>query len=353
MDTTESTTFADRLAELLRDEQHVMADFLIALAAFDQRRGWIALGHASLFAFLTQRLGLSKAAAYFRMKAAELVQRHPAVIEPLRDGRLCLTTVASLARVITTENQSELLPRFFHRSKQEAKAIAAELLPAASPPRRTVITAVPASTPRTAPVPAETRSQRVFLDEPESTEGASLHQVSAPVKPTPVLRVEPLTASERRVHLTVSPAFLEKLEQARLALSHSLPGATVEDVLSAGLDLILDRDRKRKGLVANPRLAPAKAPTEPGARYIPAAVRREVWRRDQGRCQWKLDSGGICGSRLRVELDHVNLRCRGAKPVAAELRLLCRAHNDLAAREALGEGVMDRYTRKRTAARRT
>jgi len=183
--------------------------------------------------------------------------------------------------------------------------------------------------------------------------GAALPPVPIPVDPTPVLRVEPLTASERRVHLTVSPAFLEKLEEARLALSHSLPGATVEDVLSAGLDLILDRDRKRKGLVANPRPAPAEASAEPGARYVPAAVRREVWQRDQGRCQWKLASGGICGSRLRVELDHVNLRCRGARPVAAELRLLCRSHNDLAAREALGDTVMDRYTRKRTAARRT
>ena len=323
MDTTESRTFADRLAELLRDEQHAMADFLVALAEFDRRRGWIRLGHASLFAFLTQRLGLSKAAAYFRMKAAELIQRHPEVIEPLRDGRLCLTTVASLVRVITTENQAELLPRFFHRSKQEAKALAAELLPVTSPPRRTVITTVPASIPRTAPAPAENRSQDVFLDEPESTIGATLTPPLAPADPTPALRVEPLTASERRVHLTVSPAFLEKLEEARLALSHSLPGATVEDVLSAGLDLLLDRDRKRKGLVANPRPAPAEALAEPGAPYVPAAVRREVWQRDQGKCQWKLASGGIlwleAPRRARPRVLEVPRgeasRCRAAPPL--------------------------------------
>jgi hypothetical protein len=353
MDTTESRTFADRLAELLRDEQHAMADFLVALAEFDQRRGWILLGHASLFAFLNQRLALSKAAAFFRMKAAELIQRHPAVIEPLRDGRLCLTTVASLARVLTPENEAEVLPRFFHRSKQEAKAIAAELLPAASPPRRTVITAVPASSPLTVPAPAETTSQRVFLGEPKSTIRAISTPPPTPAEPTPVLRVEPLTASEHRVHLTVSPAFLEKLEEARLALSHSLPGATVEDVLSAGLDLILARDRKKKGIVAKPRPAPPDEAAEPGASYIPAAVRREVWQRDQGRCQWKLATGGICGSRLRVELDHVNLRCRGARPIASELRLLCRSHNDLAARQALGDAAMDRHTRKRKAAHRT
>jgi hypothetical protein len=135
--------------------------------------------------------------------------------------------------------------------------------------------------------------------------------------------------------------------RSRLALSHSLPGATVEDVLSAGLDLVLERDRKKKGLVAKPRPTPAKAPAEPGAGYVPAAVRREVWRRDGGRCQWEMDSGGICGSRLRVELDHLNLRCRGAKPIASELRILGRVHNDLAAREALGDVVMDRYTRRR------
>ncbi len=122
-----------------------------------------------------------------------------------------------------------------------------------------------------------------------------------------------------------------------------MPGASAETVLSAGLDLLLDRVARRKGLVAKPRPAPANTPAEPGADYIPAAVRREVWERDQGQCQWKLDSGGICGSKLRVEIDHVGLKCRGARPVGTELRVLCRAHNLLAAREALGDEVMDRY----------
>jgi hypothetical protein len=44
MDTTESRTFAERLAHLLRDEQHALADFLVALAEFDRQRGWVALG---------------------------------------------------------------------------------------------------------------------------------------------------------------------------------------------------------------------------------------------------------------------------------------------------------------------
>jgi hypothetical protein len=229
----------------------------------------------------------------------------------------------------------------------------AELVPVANPQTRTVVTVTPVR-PLLAQPPMAQAQVGSSSGELRSSEEPTFARAELPSLEAPrVVRAEPLTPTETRLHLTVSPAFLEKLEEARLALSHSLPGATVEDVLSIGLDLILDRDRKRKGLVANPRPAPAEASAEPGARYIPAAVRREVWRRDQGRCQWKLGSGGICGSRLRVELDHVNLRCRGARPVAAELRLLCRSHNDLAAREALGDPVMDRYTRKRTSARRT
>jgi hypothetical protein len=70
------------------------------------------------------------------------VQRFPEVIEPLRDGRLCITTVIELAKVITPENRDEVLPRFFHRSKSEAKAVSAALTPKEAPPTRDVVTQV-------------------------------------------------------------------------------------------------------------------------------------------------------------------------------------------------------------------
>src|SRR5690242_4276171 len=113
---------ATRLSELLRQEHHAMADFLIALAAFDRDRQWVDLGHASLFSFLHRELGLSKGAAHYRKVAAELVQRFPQVVEPLRRGQLCITSVVELAKVMTIENASEVLPRFFHCSKSEAMA---------------------------------------------------------------------------------------------------------------------------------------------------------------------------------------------------------------------------------------
>ena len=79
------------LLRLLHREQGAMADFLVALADFDDRRLWLKLGYSSLFVFLHRELGLSKGASHFRRVAAELIQRFPEVVEPLRDGRLCIT----------------------------------------------------------------------------------------------------------------------------------------------------------------------------------------------------------------------------------------------------------------------
>ena len=105
----EARRLRDALKLLLRTEQAAMADFLIALSDFDRRRGWVALGHASIFSFLVAELHLSNSAAFYRMSAARLLQDFPEVIEPLREGRLCLSTIAELAKVLTKENRDVLL----------------------------------------------------------------------------------------------------------------------------------------------------------------------------------------------------------------------------------------------------
>ena len=78
---------SNRLADLLRNERNALAEFLVALADFDRERRWSELGHNSLFAFLHRHLVLSKGAAFYRMTAAQLVRKHPEIVEPLRDGR--------------------------------------------------------------------------------------------------------------------------------------------------------------------------------------------------------------------------------------------------------------------------
>jgi hypothetical protein len=375
----------DAIAALLCRERAAMADFLIALADFDRRRGWEVLGYANLFVFLTSELGLTPAPTYWRLEAARLLQRFPELIEPLRQGRLCLTTLGELSRVLTEENRAEVLPRFLGISSREAKEVVAELQPRPAPPMRTVIR--PLSTGRTseaAPVlalgpdrapSADTDSGSLWAPKVDAATPAPALTI-APAVVTPRRdEVDPLTAELSRLSTTVSRRFLAKLKTAREGLGHAIPGATTEQVLEAALDLLLEKQARARGQVKRPRAVlaiaapfdarnpaasatpnekaipgPADIPPEPPPHRrdepraaIPAAVRRAVWQRDGGRCQWPRDGGGCCGSTLRLELDHVVPWADWGGETEANLRVVCAAHNRLAARQRFGERCVGRY----------
>ncbi len=413
----EARQLRDALKLLLGKEQAAMADFLVALAEFDRRRGWVALGHANLFAFLLVELRLSKSAAFYRKSAAELLQDFPEVIEPLREGRLCLSTIAELAKVLTEENRAVVAPRFFGLSAREAQELVAELQPRQVPSTRMVVTRVldrsmaPPATiaqpllmfaPPTAPEPepepqpataagthpTEVPLSRVltsdFANGGGADEQAGRHLASrdefVPLlanrdEYVPLIarrdEIVPLTANVRRVHFNVDKQVVRKLKAAREGLSHSIRCATMEQVLEAALDLLLEKQARARGQVKRPRAVVPTAnatptptptstatetatPTEPpphrrdGSREaIPAAVKRAVWERDQGRCCWPLDGGGCCGSTHRLELDHVIPWADWGRETAANLRVVCALHNRLAARQAFGERVVGRYVGRR------
>ena len=335
-----------------------MAEFLVALSDFDRQRAWVDLGYPGLFDFLHRELGMSRGAAHYRKTAAELMQKFPDIIEPLRDGRLCITSVVQLAKVLTPQNCDDVLPRFFHRSKSEAMAIAAGLQPATAAPHREIVTELlPAEPPlaaasleSTSPVEAVPGVQPVELRASlfSPAPGTALNSAAAPLSanatamPVPRDFSEPLTGKLFRLHITVSNDFLEKLDAARAAFSHVLPDVSAAAVLEAALDRALKEHARRKGVVPKPRKVakPAKRDT------LTAKVKREVWKRDDARCQWPLESGGICDSTVRVQFDHSPTpRARGGPATARNLRLLCRMHNDLAARQAFGDDWMNQFTR--------
>ncbi len=297
------------LADLLRSEHAALADFLIALAAFDRANAFRSLGFANLFEYLHRELGLSRGAAHYRKVAARLVARFPEVVEPLRDGRLCLSSILALAKVITEANRHEVLPRFFHRSREEANQVAVEIAPAVVVPRRTVVTV-----------------EQTRIAPPVNSGTSAVHpgelQPAVPEKPRTL--VEPLTSTQSRIHLTVSRGLLAKLRKARAGQSHVQPGATDEQVIEAALDLLLEQQEKRRA-------------------SVPPKVKREVMKRDGGKCTWPLASGGTCGSTVRLEVDHVVPRGKGGPSTVENCRILCQSHNLEAARRAYGDEHMDLF----------
>ena len=177
--------------------------------------------------------------------------------------------------------------------------------------------------------------------------------VSAETKalPSPPEVVKPLTPELRRLNVTVSADFMAELEQVRAALSHQCPNGDFESVVREAFKLVLERDRKRKALTDRPR-AQSEAPSE-NARYVPAAVKREVWERDQGRCTWPMGDGDVCDSTHRLEFDHDLEVALGGKPTIGNIRLLCKSHNLMKAERHLGRDFMAKFRKGRSAERDT
>jgi hypothetical protein len=323
-DLAAARTFHARLVGLLRVEFASLGAFLEALAEFDRRKLFRDLGHADLFAYLHKGLKLSRAAAHHRRAGAWLVQRFPEVLEPIRDGKLCFTTAAVLASVATEENLAAVLPRFYGLSKQEALELAAELKPRTLVPTRTVVTRVQESRPVDPPVePVEELKQPVPEIRPGEL-GIPRMEVQRPAAERTL--VVPLTATSSRFHVTVSRKFLALLKRAKAGDSHRNPGASDEELLTAALELLLAQQEKRTA-------------------SVPAKVKREVVKRDQGKCQWKLADGGVCGATVRLEIDHVVPRGRGGPSTVENCRILCKPHNLEAARQVYGDAHMDLFTR--------
>jgi hypothetical protein len=64
----------------------------------------------------------------------------------------------------------------------------------------------------------------------------------------------------------------------------------------------------------------SKIGSGPNRERVPERVRNQVWRRDQGRC-------ASCGSRVKLEIDHIVPVSKGGSNTARNLELLCERCN--------------------------
>ena len=80
-------------------------------------------------------------------------------------------------------------------------------------------------------------------------------------------------------------------------------------------------------------------------RAIPIEIRRQVWKRDKGRCTFESSDGRRCESRWHLELDHITPPLFGGKATVDNLRLRCRPHNLLYAEQVYGREHMEPFRR--------
>jgi 5-methylcytosine-specific restriction endonuclease McrA len=327
-----------RLLENRKQERRLLVEFLGYLAELDRRKVVVAQGYPSLFSFCTDSLGLSKAAAFRRTTAARLLARFPIVARYLSDGRLNLSTLVELRDVLDEAHLIEILDRAAGRTEEQVKELVATLRPRAAPADLLRKLPDPRNDCRgSGPEPSVAGTVELPLSPTQATGSAAAPAPppSAVVRPEgrSASRLEPIAPERHVLRVTVGSGFVADLEAVRHALSHRLPGRGLEEVLHECLRVTLAQVERRRSGGSRTGLA-----TEPpaGSRYVPMAVRREVWQRDGGCCAFVGSAGRRCSSRHQVQLHHLDPFARGGRATAANLTLRCRVHNQQAAEQDYG-----------------
>jgi hypothetical protein len=261
------TDLLARVLKLAQDERSGTVQLIAGLAEVDRRKLHLGLGCASLFIYCTRVLRLSPHAAYNRIAVARAARRFPVILDRLETGSLNLTAVRLLAPLLTAENHERLLDAAHGKGKCEVEILVAGLRPTGTAP---------------------------FLSD------------------------------RYQIQFTASPEFHEKLRRAQALLRHALPSGDPADIFERALDvLIASLERRKIGRTDRPR---AGKPRGTRSRHIPAAVKREVWARDNGRCAF-VGSAGRCNEDGFLEYHHVVPYADGGAATTSNIELRCRAHN--------------------------
>lgn len=324
-----------RVRALVRDERRATAQLIAGLAEFERRQLYLSQGFPSLFTYCTDVLHFSEHAAYTRMEVARTALRFPIVLERLDDGSVTLTTIRRLGPVLTDANHREVLAAATHKKKADVELLIATLRP--RPDAATIVRKLP--TPRAPGLvlqPAAATEVPSLSAGPSTATPTAQHAVlNTPVSqsPPPPPIVGALASERYRIQFTASRAMHDKLRLVQALIRHRIPSGDPAAIFERGLDLLLaELSRTKFCAAAHPRNQPT---VTGGSRHIPAAVKRAVWERDDGRCAFE-GTEGRCPERGFLEFHHVVPFAKGGAATAGNIQLRCRAHNAYEAVQVFG-----------------
>ncbi len=335
-----------QLAAHVRDESRATAELLADLAEVDSRKLYLPAAYPSMYAYCVGEPKLSEDAAYKRIHAARAARSFPAILEAVAEGRLHLSAVVLLAPHLTRDIAGALIAAAGHRTKAAIETLLAGPFPRPDVP--TQVQVVPPTQPSLQLAAGGTNPQRAPepVRAPESQPLAPITSLAAVARSRPL----PLSPQRFALQLTIGQEAYDDLLAVQALLGSAVPAGDIGAVIGQALKLLRrDLERRRCAATERPRPATRRGSTDP--RRTPAAVRREVWRSDGGRCTFVGEADHRCESRTRLELDHVRPVARGGLATSDTLRLRCRAHNQHAAERTFGAGFMDAKRREAVAAR--
>jgi 5-methylcytosine-specific restriction endonuclease McrA len=330
------------LNTILARDREATAEVLLYLAEVERRQLFAPEGYPSMFTYCVEALHFSEDIACKRLRAARAAQKFPVIFAMIADGRLHLSGAALLRDHLTPETADELLGAVAFKSRRQIEELLAARFPRPDVP--SLVRALGQACGVESPAPGRVNCAGDQVAAPETP--ALLPAPGRVEGPYP--RVAPLAPERYAVQFTMDQAMRDDLTRAQELLGFRTPTADVAELLRLALREYVVKLEKQK-FAATERPCKADAPRFPTGRGYVAAVKRAVRARDGGRCTHVAANGRRCKARHGLEFDHIQPVAHGGLFTFENLRLRCRAHNQLEAERVFGEGFMHE---KRERARR-
>ena len=337
------------------NERKATADLLEYLGEVERRKLYDVAGFSSLFDYCERALKMSSSQAARRVNATRSVADLPELKQELESGRLNLTVLSQAhssfekqrrAKIqVTKAKKREVFEALKNKSSREAEKIIlkhSELPP--EPVRESVRLVTEDVTEIKFGAETELLSKfNTLKDKYSLTTYKELFEKMADLliaKAKPRQWPRPQPKSQKRTNsntnANTNTEADSKLEQPQNP-QHA----------GSAPDLGKAKWADASNPPSRPNTSPNNSPTPPltsspaanqRTRYIPEHVKREVRERDLNCCTYENPLTGLrCGSKHRVQFDHITPYARGGAHTSENLRLRCFAHNQMHARQSYPE----------------
>jgi len=190
---------------------------------------------------------------------------------------------------------------------------------------------------------------------PEAVEAPAARAATRGAREAPRVVVEPIAPARFKVQFTANAELRDKLERAQALLRHKNPDCDLAEVVDEAVTLLLGKlESRRFGTTDKPKKTLSETDTSARSRHIPAAVRRAVYERDEGRCAYFDEATGrrcSCTDPGKLEYHHLTPFARGSGHDVEEIELRCRVHNQYQAELDFGRETIERHRTRTSRAR--
>ncbi len=319
-----------RFERLARTERKITALVIECVSEINRRSLHLKWGYASLFDYLVRGMGYSESAAYRRIQATRAYNQIPEIKSALEDGSLKLSQVS----LVQTALRREEAATGEKISVEARRDLFAEVSGKSGLATQRILDTHLVNQTEARPEVAHKRDESVEVtlkfSKEEFDELKRVKDLYSHIDPhadwVQVIKLMAKDVIKKRDPMSGSKIVPQVQTGKSAALNMDHKKAVAEDFVTQGFAVTEVKD-VRVAPQGVPQGARQEEPMPNRRRAIPANVKRFVFKRDNGECQFQSMTGHRCKSQFQAQIDHVLPVRSGGGNNPENLRVLCRAHN--------------------------